>query len=356
MPTIQHAKLRAMIRDIVAAGGSGGDEAAIVADHLVEANLMGHDSHGVGMVPRYVKNLQAGLLVANEHAEVIKDLGAIAVVDGRAGYGQVVAREATELAIARARAHGLALVALRNAHHIGRVGACGEMCAAAGLVSMHYVNVTGHMPIVAPFRGSDARFTTNPYCCAFPATATRPAFLLDMATSRIAMGKVRVAMNKGETVEPETLIDPDGRPTTDPAVMFREPIGSLLTVGRHKGYGLALVCELLAGVLTGGGTSQPAWPRTGSIINNMLTIVFDPALLIDEAARRLEADAILDYVTASPPADPDAPVLVPGEPERLSRAERERDGIPVDDATWAEIVAAGCALGLARSALEGAAE
>ncbi len=346
MPVIDHQKLRAVIARIVAASGSEGDEPRLVADHLVEANLAGHDSHGIGMIPRYMLNVREGLLRPNRHAEVITDNGAIVVVDGNSGYGQVVAGETMEIGIARAREHGVVVLALRNSHHIGRVGAWGEMCAEAGFVSMHYVNAFGHEPLVAPFRGAEARFATNPYCCALPATANRPMFLLDMATAKVALGKVRVAKNKGEPMAEDTLIDAEGRPTTDPNVMFGEPIGALLPIGAHKGYGLALVCELLGGALTGGGTARPGFPRNSNIVNNMLTIIIDPRGLADEAAFKTEVEAMLDYVTAARPADKNLPVLVPGDPERASRAERRANGIPVDDTTWAEILAVADTLGV----------
>jgi uncharacterized oxidoreductase len=252
-----------------------------------------------------------------------------------------------EIAIDRAREHGVAVTALRNSHHIGRVGAWGEMCAEAGLVSMHYVNAFGHEPIVAPFRGAQPRFATNPYCCALPATASRPMMVLDMATSKVALGKVRVAMNKGEQMAPDTLIDPHGRPTTDPNVMYADPIGALLPIGAHKGYGLALVCEMLGGALTGGGTARPGFPRNSNIVNNMLSLVIDPGRLAGEAAFKAEAEAMLDYVTDARPADTELPVLVPGDPERASRAERRAGGIPVDDTTWGEIVEVAAALDVA---------
>ena len=350
MPIIDHARLRDIVREIVARAGSLGDEPALVADHLVDANLAGHDSHGVGLLTRYMENLYKVLLKSNQHAELVTDHGALIVIDGNQGYGQVVAREAMEIAIGRAKTHGLALLALRNAHHIGRVGAWGLMAAEAGLVSTHYVNVIGHEPLVAPFRGSDARFATNPYCCALPATENRPPMLLDMATSKVALGKVRVALNKGEEVAPENLIDDKGRPTTDPEVMYREPMGALLPFGLHKGYGLALVCELLAGALTGGGTGKPGFPRDGRIINNMLAILIDPSHLVEREAFAAEVEAMLDYVTASPAADPDAPVLVPGDPERATRAERMANGVPVDDTTWEQILSAAEKLGLSRAA------
>lgn len=342
---VGHEPFRAIIGRIFAAAGSDEAEARAIADHLVEANLAGHDSHGVGMVPHYIENVRAGLLKPNTHAAVVVDSGAILVIDGQSGYGQVVAGEAMDLGIERAREQGVALVALRNSHHIGRVGAWGEMCAGAGFVSMHYVNAHGHEPIVAPFRGAEARFATNPYCCALPAMGNRPMTVLDMATSKVALGKIRVALNKGEAVAPDTLIDRDGQATTDPAVMYDTPRGALLPIGEHKGYGLALMCELLGGALTGGGTSHPRHARSTNIINNMLSVIIDPAKVAGEGVFAATAEEMMDYVTDVRPTDPDLPVLVPGDPERASRAERRAIGVPVDETTWSQIVEVAESLG-----------
>jgi uncharacterized oxidoreductase len=323
--------LRAVIASIVRAGGSAGGEADLVAEHLVAANLAGHDSHGVGMIPTYVRHVKAGLVVPNTRAKTVKDDGPALMFDGGRGYGRAVAGEAMAAAITRCRQTGVVAMTLANAHHIGRVGAYGELASEAGLVSLHFVNVTDHRALVAPFRGTDARFVTNPVCIAFPATERQPALLLDMATSAIAMGKVRVARNEGHEVDAGILIDPAGRPTRDPNVMYAEPHGALLPFGGHKGYALAVVTELLAGALSGGPTIQPGNPRAGGV----------------DWLRR-EIDGFVDYVKASPPADPAAPVLVPGDPERLARAERSRAGIEVDATTWEEILVAAEQVGVAR--------
>ncbi|HEU5319294.1 MAG TPA: malate/lactate/ureidoglycolate dehydrogenase, partial [Methylomirabilota bacterium] len=332
--------LRRLVSAIVAAGGSADDEANLVADHLVQANLAGHDSHGVGMIPAYVRHLKAGLVVPNTRAKVVKDDGAVLMFDGGRGYGRAVAGEAMAAAIARCRQTGVVAVTLANAHHIGRVGAYGELASGRGLVSLHFVNVTDHRALVAPFRGTDARFVTNPVCIAFPATDRQPALLLDMATSGIAMGKVAVARNAGKQVPAGNLIDPDGRATTDPAVMYAEPRGSLIPFGAHKGYGLAVFAEILAGGLSGGGTIQPGNPRRGGVVNNMFAVVVDPARLAGSDWLRREIDGFVDYVKASPAADPAEPVLIPGDPERLARDERARSGIVVDSTTWEEILQA----------------
>ena len=216
MPTVPADKLTALARRVFAAAGSAEDEAALVAEHLVEANLKGHDSHGVGMIPSYLRNLRAGHAAVNQPGRVVSDQGSIIVYDGERGWGQIVARNAILLGIERARRDGVAVVALRNAHHIGRIGTYGEMCAGAGLVSMHFVNITDQRPAVAPWRGRDGRFGTNPVCVALPGPAPERPIIADMATSRIAMGKVRVARNKGQQIAAETLLGPDGEPTTDP--------------------------------------------------------------------------------------------------------------------------------------------
>jgi hydroxycarboxylate dehydrogenase B len=340
MPLIAADRLTGIARRVFAAAGSTEDEAAIVADHLVEANLKGHDSHGVGMIPSYLRNLGAGKAAVNQPGRVVSDSGSMIVYDGERGWGQVVARNATLCGIERARRDGVAVVALRNAHHIGRVGTYGEMCAGEGLVSISFVNITDQRPAVAPWRGRDGRFGTNPVTIAIPGPTPDRPIIADMATSRIAMGKVRVARNKGQEIAPGTLLDAEGEPATDPQVMYRRPRGALLTFGEHKGYALAFICEMLAGAVTGSGTMRPERQDAESVTNGMLMVVIDPARLVDRAWLQDEIAAMTDYVTASPPRNADEPVLIPGDPERLSRAARLKDGVPIDDETWREIAAA----------------
>ena len=173
MNLIDAARLTGIAVRVLVAAGCAVEEAAIVADHLVEANLKGHDSHGVGMIPSYLRNRADGSLVPDTPGRVVSDNGSLLVYDGERGYGQIVARNATRIAIERARRDGVAVVALKNAHHIGRVGTYGELCAAEGLVSIHFVNITDQRPAVAPWRGGDGRFGTNPLCVALPGPAAR---------------------------------------------------------------------------------------------------------------------------------------------------------------------------------------
>jgi hydroxycarboxylate dehydrogenase B len=351
MPIVTSDKLHALSHALCVATGSFEQEATLVADHLVEANLTGHDSHGVGLLPVYVESVRTGNLVPNRHAELVSERGAVLVIEGHRGYGQVIGREAMQLGMARARDQGVALLALRNSFHLGRIGHFAEQCARGGFASIHFVNVIDHAPLQAPYGGAEARFSTNPFCAALPG-ADGPAVVLDMATSKIAIGKARVARNKGVEVPEDSLLDAAGRPTRDPAVMFQEPRGALIPMGEHKGSGLAIMCELLAGALTGGRTAQPAHPQAGGIINNMLSVITDPDAFGDRSRLLKEITALIGYVKSAPPRAGFDEVLVPGEPERRRRAERLAGGIDVDERTWTEILDAARRLGLANAQIE----
>ena len=342
--TFRAEALAAAVRAIVAAAGSAEGEAAQVAANLVEANLRGHDSHGVGMVPRYIDAVLEGGLAVNAHVAVRQDSGALLTLDGQGGYGQVIGREAMELGAARAKAHGVCVVGLAHSHHLGRIGQWAEQCVEHRLVSIHFVNVLSR-PIVAPFGGRDARLGTNPFCVGIPRAGAEP-IVLDFATSKIAQGKTRVAYNKGTTVEPGTLIDNRGEPSTDPRFTVVEPFGALLPFGEHKGAGLALICELLGGALAGGATARAVSDGRRRVLNSMFSILVDPRRLGTAANLAEEMEGFVAWATASPPQDGVERVLTPGEPERAMRAQRLADGVPVDSVTWAEIVAAGAKVGL----------
>ncbi|MCP5029753.1 MAG: malate/lactate/ureidoglycolate dehydrogenase [Actinomycetia bacterium] len=344
MPTFHPDSLHSFVVQVCEAMGSLSPEANLVADQLIGANLAGHDSHGVGMLPAYVMMKNFGSLQINQHVSTVIDTGSVVVLDGNSGFGQVNGKEAMDIAIERARANGVALVGLRNSFHIGRIGHWAEQCVAAGLASVHFVNVAGHSALVAPYGGADARFATNPFCVAVPAVDGKPAALLDMATSKIAMGKARVAKNKGVPVPPETLIDGQGRVTDDPSGMFEEPRqGALIAMGDHKGSGLAIMCELVGAALIGGPTLR-GQDRPPTIINNMLTIAIDPAALGAADGLATEFDAYLDWVRASPVREGFDEVLMPGEPEQRSRIARA-EGVEVDDTTHQELVEAAGAAG-----------
>jgi len=344
--------LQRVVTEILKKAGCDEREATVVAEHLVMSNLCGHDSHGVGIIPFYLQNISRGILKPNTPAKLIKDEGAILVFDGQRGFGQRTASEAMDRAISRCKEKGLVVMALRNAYHIGRIGTYGEQSIKAGIVSLHFVNVIGHEPVVVPYGGREARYSTNPVCMAMPGTENTAPVLLDMATSKLSMGKVRVAMTTGRSLEDDLVMDSDGNPTNDPSVMFEEPRGALLPFGLHKGYGIGLFCELLAGVLTGGGTIQPENERLEAIINNMLVFLVDPGCLVDHRWMQNEIDAIVAFFKDSRRQDPDKPVMVAGDPERGFLADRRANGIPIHPATWERILAAGETVGIERSRLD----
>ncbi len=344
------SRLQAAMARVVRGFGSSEAEVAAVAGNLIAANLTGHDSHGIGMLPRYAEAFLQGGLRPNAHVSTVLDGGGLLRLDGNAGFGQVIGQEAMALGIARARSSGSCIVALGNSHHLGRIGAWAEQAAEAGLVSVHFVNVIARA-IVAPHGGSDARFGTNPFCAGVP-LAGRPPVILDFATSMIAQGKTRVAHNKGESVAPGTLIDDQGRPTQDPRYTVIPPFGALLTFGTHKGFGLALMCELLGGALAAGMTQREGDATQRRVLNGMFSVLVDPAALGDRAAFEAEALAFIDWVQASPPREGFDAVALAGEPERACRAQRTANGVPVDGTTWQEILAAAGQLGVDAAAVQ----
>ena len=342
--TIDVTRLNAAIRLVMKGFGSSDVEIEAVSDNLIEANLTGHDSHGIGMLPRYADAYQQGGLTPNQHVRTVLDAGTLLRLDGGAGFGQVIGREAMQLGIERALQHGSCIVALGNSHHLGRIGAWAEQATRAGLVSLHFVNVIARS-IVAPYGGADARFGTNPFAAGIPIAGSSPV-ILDFATSVLAQGKTRVALNKGEFVPEGSLLDDKGRPTREPRFGVNPPFGALLAFGEHKGYGLALLCELLGGALAAGMTHHSADVSQKRILNGMLTVLIDPAALADRAAFERETLAFIDWVKASPPREGFEPVRVAGEPEREKSAHRTANGIPVDATTWAEILDAARKLGV----------
>lgn len=340
MPLIDAARLESGLTAVFAAAGASPREAALIARHLVEASLRGHDSHGVGLTPSYLEAVRTGRMRLGQPLALARDLGALVVCDAGHGAGQVMAHEAMLLGIERARAHGLAVVALRDAHHIGRIGHWAEQCAEAGLVSIHFVNVPRYAAVAA-FGGTQARLGTNPFAAGFPRVNEAP-IIVDFATSRWAAGKVRVAMNKGEPLPEGVLLDGQGSPTTDPALLFADPAGVLLPFGEHKGFGLGLACELLAGALTGGDTQDGS--RAQSVSNSMLSILLPPESFAGAQDYAQRVDALLRWLARD--QDTGRPSLTPGEPELACRTRRLTGGLPVDEATWAEMTSAAAALGV----------
>lgn len=335
--------LRSWIAAIFQNAGCPGAEAERIATHLVEANLVGHDSHGVIRVPSYVQWLRAGKVHANRTLQVVLESDVLAVVDGQAGFGQTIGHLAVELGIRKCAHHGVAVIGLRNSGHLGRIGDWPLLAAQAGKLSLHFVNTTGAGILVAPFGGIDRRLSANPIAAGVPVPGGEP-ILLDISTCTVAEGKIRVALNKGVATPENCLIDPDGQPTTDPKVFYADPPGAILPIAGHKGYGLGILCEILAGALTGGGCSNVA--HADRVINSMLSIYIDPAFFQENAVFTAEIQRFIAWVKSARKVSPDSDILMPGEIETRTRARRTSEGIDLDDTTCAQLRATAESVGV----------
>jgi LDH2 family malate/lactate/ureidoglycolate dehydrogenase len=337
VPTVPAAQLLALTRRIFEAAGTPADLADVVADHLISANLAGHDSHGVIRIPSYVQTIRRGALDPAARPRVLQDRGPVLLVDGNWAFGQVAARYGIDLAVGRAKEVGVALVGIVRSNHIGRVGEYPTLAAQRGVAA--FVTVGGLGTSVAPFGGRQGALGTNPISFGFPA-ASHPPFLVDFATSAIAGGKVMVARAKGEPVPPGSLLDAAGEPTLDPNAYFAG--GALLPFGGHKGYGLSLVSALFSGVLTQAAHAEGV--RGGG---GVLMLAIDAGAFGPPERAIADADAAMERIKAVPAAAGVDEVLIPGEPEARSRERRLREGIPVPERTWAEIGETAGPLGVA---------
>ena len=316
--------------------GCSTKESEIVAEHLITANLSGHDSHGVGMLPMYGAQVKDGNLIPNQTPELMPPNGAITVVDAKKGFGHHMTLLALDHAMKTIPDHKVALLGLRNSGHISRVGTYSEYCAERGFVSIHFVNVVGHDPIVAPFGARAPGFSTNPISMAIP-KGNDIGPLLDMATSTVAFGKLRVASNKGENVPEGWVVDEQGLPTIDPDPMVNSKTGALSAFGNHKGSGLGIFAELLAGALAGTNTVNEAEIFDNGVLNNMLSIIIDPSGFDDPSAITERVQSYESFIAALNPAKGQERVLLPGDPEIALRTERSQSGIDVDDETIRQI-------------------
>jgi uncharacterized oxidoreductase len=355
MVVIAAQPLQQLVTEVFAAVGCSPAESERIGRYLLSANLAGHDSHGVVRTQRYVEWLQAGVQYADRSLEVVTEADAFAVVDGGYGMGQTIGPQAVQLGIDKALANGVAVIALRHAGHLGRIGDWAEMAAAAGCISIHFVNVAGG-GLVAPFGAVERRMSTNPVCIGVPLAGDRPPIVLDFATSVVAEGKVLVAFDGGTPVPEGSLIDPDGGLSADPRTLYgereeghspnpRRGAGALRAMGEHKGSGLSMLCELLAGALTSSGTTGP---RTHRFCNGMLSIYLDPARFDTEGTVAADILEYVDWFVSARPAQPGGEVLAPGQPEQRKRADRLANGVPLPDDTWGSILDAATKAGVAR--------
>lgn len=340
---IDHTQLKQLVSATFVAAGCDEQEGRRIAHYLTEANLVGHDSHGVIRVSYYIDWLRSGKVLANQRLKVVLENEVIAVVDGQYGFGQTIGEQATKLGIEKAARHGVSVIALSNAGHLGRIGDWPLLAASAGLVSLHFVNTSGAGILVAPFGGIERRLSANPIAAGVP-VAGKPPILLDMSCCTIAEGKLKVAFNKGVPVPEGSIIDSTGCPTSDPKVFYGDPPGAILSIAGHKGYALGIITEMLAGALTGGGASNPA--NADRLGNGMLSIYMAPQFFQEKTTFAAEVERFVAWVKSSKKLTPDGQILMPGEIEERTKAARLRDGIELDDNTWKALSATAASLGV----------
>ncbi|HVS64618.1 MAG TPA: Ldh family oxidoreductase [Thermoanaerobaculia bacterium] len=319
--------LRTTVERAFSALGMPAEDAAISADALIEADLMGISSHGVSNYIQliYAPGLRSGSIVAQPEIRVVRDGGCALLVDGGSGMGHVVGHRAMRLAIEKAKMHGVGLATVRNSRHYGAAGYYALLAAREGCIGISMTNADA---LVLPTHGRDARLGTNPIALAAP-TGEQPLFLLDMATSTVPLGKIMLAARAGQRIPKGWAADERGRPTTDPEVAFEAlrllPLGGTYEQGSHKGYGLALLVDVLAGALSDGIARGGA---VGGSVGHFFCAVDVEALRpLDEF--RASMDELLQTMQETPRVDEAEPVIYPGWKEHHARLDREANGIPL---------------------------
>ncbi len=337
MPAFSATALTDFAQRLLSAGGLGAEEAALVARSLVDANLRGHDSHGVMRIPSYVESCRKGEVVPGADLLTLKQSPTSIVADAQWGFGQTQMQRLTHRLIDLAKANGMAVGTLIRSSHVGRLGEYCEMAAQAGLVSMMMVNTHGHARRVAPPGGKAPRLGTNPLAIGSP--APQGPLILDFGTSATAEGKVRVKRIAGQTCPDGWLLDSEGRPTNDPATLYGTPPGTILPMGgdqAYKGFALGLMVEILSGALSGGVCIREVPINQNG--NCVFFLALDPAGFGGAEHFAREVEGLVGFVRDCPRIEGVAEILLPGDPERRMLAQRQRDGIPLDDGNWAELL------------------
>jgi LDH2 family malate/lactate/ureidoglycolate dehydrogenase len=335
--------LRKQLTEVFRAWGIAEDDIGIIAENMVESDLRGIDSHGIGMLPRYDEHRQNGAVNVKANVQVLRDFGAVAMVDADHGLGHVPATRAMRLACDKAEQFGIGAVSVRNSNHFGAAGVYATMAVERGLIGLCTTGTTQRS--VLPTFGKEPRYSTNPIAFAAPAKKNN-AFLLDMATSTVAVGKLNIARRAGKPLPIGWAHDSEGQPTTDPVVALNatpkrlSPLGGTRELGSHKGYGLAVMVDILSSTLSGsyiGGYNLETGSRDQYINVGHFCMAVNPAAFREEGEFEDELDALIDMLRATPPADPDRPVLVAGDPEYAEHARRSKDGVPMTDTLAQEV-------------------
>jgi uncharacterized oxidoreductase len=334
MPVIQADRLREIATALLVANKVPEDEAQTVARHVVNANLAGHDSHGMIMLPNYIERVRVGHIVPGAPFTIVQESPSTTVVDGHWGFGYVINERAMQLTIEKAEKQNIAACTVFRQGHVGRLASYPLMAARAGMIGMAWAD-SGRSPKgVAPFGGREARLGTNPWAMAVPSDLDGP-FCMDFATSAVAMGKIKLAEARGQEIPRGWVVDSEGDLTTDPAKLKG---GALLPLGGagegYKGTALAAMGEIFCGLLTGLGFGVEPNGRhnDGCFLIAIKVEAFRPLLTF-----RKEVADFAHYLKDTPPAKGSTGVLYPGEIEHMAEQKRGAGGIDIEDATWKKL-------------------
>ena len=338
MPTLTREDIIKVTDALLRAAGALDEHAGTVASHLADANLAGHDSHGLIRIPQYIQLIKDGKLDPKAQPEVIREDTGIAQVNGNGTFGQVVATYATQLAMKKARQSGIGMVAMGNLAHTGRIGTYPEMATREGMAGIMCTGLVRSMSGggVAPFGGREGRLSTNPISMAFPYSSDGPV-LLDFATSMAAEGKLRVYRARGESLPDEWILDKDGVPSRDPNDFYNGgailPMGGLS--GGHKGFGLSFMVTLFGGLL--GALGLPPGDEPRAFVGGSSIMAIDLEGMAPGEDIRAHVADLVDFVKDTPPMEGSSGVLYPGEIESRTRQERLANGVMVEQETWDEV-------------------
>ncbi len=336
MPNVSAKELTALCLNVFQKYNIPSDEAEVVTRSMVDANLVGHDSHGVIHLPKYVREIETELIQPNAPIETVHESASIAVLDGNWGFGPVIASRAVDMAIQKAKQTDVSSVAVSRCNEVGRLGGYACLAADAEMIALLMVNDHGGGTCVAPHGGVEGRLSTNPIACAVPIEGKDP-IILDMSTSVVASGKIRVKQNRNEALPDGWLINSDGEPTTNPNDFYETTPAAILPFGgiaAHKGFGLSVIVDILAGALTGAGCSRSDDARVG---NGLFVHVMNVASFREFPGFSAEIERFINYIKSAKRAAGVDEILMPGERGWDEQRKREQEGIPIDDETWQQI-------------------
>jgi len=344
MPNVSAEQLTEIAKALLVAAGASDEEAAVIARYNIGANLVGHDSHGIILVPSYIDRVKAGHIVPQAPWVITQETPTTTVIDGNWGFGYAVTDRAMRYTIEKAKKQNVAAATVFRQSHIGRLASYPLLAAGEGLIAMITADSGRSPKHVAPYGGAKARLGTNPICFAIPSNLDGP-LVFDMATSAAAAGKINVASARGDQVPAGWLIDAEGRPSNDPGVL--KAGGALLPLGGTEGYkgtGLAAIVEILSGLLTGLGFGVEP---TGRHNDGCFMAVFKVAAFRELETFKREVTEFAEYLKATPPAQGFTEVFYPGEIEYRKEQDRRKNGVPIEDATWGKLRELAVGYGLA---------